>query len=171
MATRKERIELRLNLFLKSRKSEKTKEYSKTIIDFLESRVDAKTQGWVRSKDLKDALVPSIIPGGATFFNLLADMVSFRLIEKEEIIPTQKRSGKHPVYYRTRYDEWDFMTQPEAAKTARNYYHISKDYRRKLDNAIKRLQKHHPEIPEEQWEDILKLNPGFLGPPFKQKKD
>jgi hypothetical protein len=90
-----------LNLFLKSRKSEKTREYSNIIINYLKSIRNDKNQGWIQSKDLKEAMVqPDKIPNASSFFNLIEDMVSFKLIERRARKKGWNKRGKTPVFYR-----------------------------------------------------------------------
>lgn len=94
-------LELRLDLFAKSRKSSRTRDYTYTILQYLLSeRHNKDTQGYIRSGELKYNLVPSKIPNASTFFYLLGDMEKFQLIEKR-IHPKDKRvKGKPNVYYR-----------------------------------------------------------------------
>jgi hypothetical protein len=94
-------LEIILNSFLKSRKSEKTREYTKYILDFLNENSTLKNQGFVRSKDLKDSLVkPELIPNASSFFKLLEDLESIGIIERVPIPNKNSSRGKAPVYYR-----------------------------------------------------------------------
>lgn len=102
-------------LFLKSRKNDKTRDYTIAILEYLSNQFDTSMKnkmetekpdgdyggwtyeniGWVRSKDLIKG-VPSI-PNESTFYQLLKNLHESKLIEKEE---RKSARGKPPVYYR-----------------------------------------------------------------------
>ena len=89
--------------FIKTRKG-RGKEYAKQILEFLN---DSSTEGdgWVQTKDLYDLFVRNgDIPEGPTLFRILSDLVSFKIIDRNEKIVTSSRSRadkkKKSVFYR-----------------------------------------------------------------------
>jgi hypothetical protein len=100
-----------VELFLKSRKNDETRDYTRGIIAYLSDQFDQdfkksgdlETAGWVRTKDLIKKV--TIIPNQSTFFQLLKNLVEAKMIEKKsEYIPKlATKPGKKPVYYRVPY--------------------------------------------------------------------
>jgi len=89
-----------IEAFLISRRLESTREYSKRIIEFLRSNTTSENSGWVRTKDLKEAIVPQIIPNDSSFFKLLEDMEQYQVIEKKTFKKEIPSKGRSPTYYR-----------------------------------------------------------------------
>jgi hypothetical protein len=105
----------RLDLFMKSRKSERTRKYTDEIYDYLlDRRHDPETKGFVRSGQLRDDLVPASIPNSSTFFYLLTDMEKFQLIEKCSPQKEKPMKGKPAVYYRIKLS--DIIDEKKAQK-------------------------------------------------------
>lgn len=89
-----------IEAFLKSRRNEQTKDYSLKIIEYLINQSTPENDGWIRSKILKSAIVPDLIPNESSFFKLLKDMEQYRVIEKSIIKKEIPEKGKSPTYYR-----------------------------------------------------------------------
>jgi len=97
-----------VELFLKSRKNDETRDYTRGIIYYLSDQFDQdfkksgdfETAGWVRTKDLIEKV--TIIPNESTFYQLLKNLVEAKMIEKKSEYPPELtvEPGKKPVYYR-----------------------------------------------------------------------
>lgn len=85
---------------MKSRRNEQTKDYSLKIIEYLINQATPENDGWIRSKTLKTAIVPELIPNESSFFKLLKDMEQYHVIEKRIIKKEIPEKGKSPTYYR-----------------------------------------------------------------------
>lgn len=99
-----------IEAFLKSRRNEQTKEYSLKIIEYLINQSTPENDGWIRSKILKSAIVPDLIPNDSSFFKLLKDMEQYRVIEKRIIKKEIPEKGKSPTYYRVSQNYGDIFT-------------------------------------------------------------
>jgi hypothetical protein len=82
----------RAEKFLQSRKSEKTREYIRYIVKYLDGR------GWVSGQELREAMVPAHIPRESYFFRIIKDLEDEGFILK---IPdeTSRRGGRTPSKY------------------------------------------------------------------------
>jgi hypothetical protein len=79
-------------LFLKTRKNEDTKKYTRLIIEYLQDHPEG-----VRASEFIYDMVPEKIPNTSSFYNIVSDLVSFNLIEKES---QKTERGKPAVYYK-----------------------------------------------------------------------
>jgi len=124
--TRKGAERKTFELFLKSRKNDKTREYTLSILEYLSNKLDedlvslrqygkpdkvtssrrsvikqysSPNLGWVRTKDLFEKVK---IPNESTFHQLLKNLLDAKLIEKkEERLPGLViEPGKTPTWYR-----------------------------------------------------------------------
>jgi len=86
--------------FLKSRKTEKTRKYSRLLLEYLINSRDKTNREYVRSRELKENLVPEIIPNNSSFYELLHDLEKYGLIKREEKNLVARQKGKTPVFYR-----------------------------------------------------------------------
>ncbi|WP_146199760.1 hypothetical protein ACKUB1_17890 [Methanospirillum stamsii] len=105
-----------IDTFIKSRKSETTKKYSRLILQTLSDLKTTDNQGLIRSRDLQNKLVSSDkIPNSSTFFKLLNDLESAGLINKIVGKHQIKQKGRPPVYYQARFtvDELRFISKEE----------------------------------------------------------
>lgn len=112
-----------IDTFIKSRKSETTKKYSRLILQTLSDLKTIDNQGLIRSRDLQNKLVSSDkIPNSSTFFKLLNDLESAGLINKIVGKHQIKQKGRPPVYYQSRVfiDELRFMNKEELLKEYAN---------------------------------------------------
>jgi len=105
-----------LEKFLKTRKGVETKAYVQIILSYLTEKMDVKTQGWVRSRDLVSDLVSSNkIPNTSTFYKLLSDLTDAHLIDRKTGEKEKPGPGAAPVYYRASiaFLPMQFMTRDE----------------------------------------------------------
>lgn len=96
--------ETMISYFMKTRKGA-GKLHTQAIIDFLQKQL-SDYNGWVQARDLHEKLVrrEKKIPEGPTLFRILADLTSYKVIERhEEIIPSSRskpNKQKSSVFYR-----------------------------------------------------------------------
>ncbi len=90
-----------IEAFLKSRKTDTTRQYTKMILEYLINEATLENQGYIRARDLKESLVsPEKIPNSSSFYDLLRDLEKEKIIEKIKTKKIRPQKGKNPVYYK-----------------------------------------------------------------------
>ena len=137
---------------IESRKSENTLKYARAILEKLVTESGERVE--IRSVDLKNSIVPGIIPDSASFFRLIKEM-DRRGIVISRIDDLYKGRGKKPVYYSApdvpfsaismfwpKDDLFDALVQ------CKTYNWSLKHHIRILENTLKEKYNHIPE----KWE-------------------
>jgi len=91
------RIQIQAEEYIRTRRSEETKNYATVFIRFfIEQGTD-----WIRAKDIYTALVsPTIIPYTSQVTRMLSELSELGILERREEPRVKGTRGSPPVYYR-----------------------------------------------------------------------
>jgi hypothetical protein len=92
-------LERKIQKFLKSRRSNETKDQIEAIVAFLVRERETRKTGWVPVKEIIEAFFPHYIRNQTTVYRMLGDLTEAEIIDKKEEI-AQKGPGRKPTYYR-----------------------------------------------------------------------
>lgn len=172
------------DLFLKSRRSDKTKDYTRRILECLSIQYDEDVfqkekgradgcPGWVRPKELYKRV--KIIPNESTYYKLLGDMEKAKLIERISgngpgltVGP-----GKTPVYYRVpgvyRKKLLKLMSKEDLEKALIELDHECKMVARQLMAAKLLLDNYNKNNPEYNVENAILTEVKIRFPDFNDQ--
>jgi hypothetical protein len=157
-----EDFDLLLRQFFKKTRSEDVRSSAKTIIDYLiKKREEDPGAGWVRSRDLFNALVETNeIPYGTQFWRILEQLNDLKIIEKEVRSELAYGKKRPPVFYRiplTYPGAW-FSSKEELIKELTDSILEQKNIDIKLVAAIHLLKECHinnplydPKLAIDEW--------------------